>query len=95
MIAPAMTRIGEPQRTIEDVPMPMPVRRRVVPMPKPGEEPEKVPVRVTPSKEPRKEIWNRIGLEVTEIPYYCPECGREMEMEDGTLYCLTHGVMYE
>ena len=92
MVLPTMTRIGEPQRTIEDVPMPMPIRRRVIQIPK---EPEKVPVRVGPSKEPNKEIWSRAGLEVTEIPSHCPMCGRETEVEDGILYCPVHGAVYE
>ena len=92
MIGPLLTRIGEPQKTKVVERPPVPIRRRMIPVPK---LPEKVPVRRIPEKEPERKIWEGIGLHVTEIPYFCPECGREMEVEDGLLYCPVHGVIYE
>lgn len=91
-----MTRIGEPEkvRTIEKPPVPL-----RIPM-KPIRVPEKIPVRI-PEREPvtvgapRVAVWNRIGMTVTEIPYSCPICSSDMVMEDGTLWCPEHGVVYE
>ena len=97
-----MTRIGEPQRTVRDVPVPYPMPK-VRPLP----EKEPVPIRRVPikiseplkkmmpvGKEPERKVWARAGMTVEEIPYACPQCGREMTMEDGILFCPEHGVMY-
>ena len=87
-----MTRIGEPKRTvIKEHPM-IPARRRRS-IPYPIKEPEKVPVRVTPSEEPSKEVWNSIGMDIAEIQYSCPKCGRELNVDEGILYCPDHGVL--
>jgi len=93
MISPMLTRIGEPQRTIEVDRPPIPIRRKVEPI----KIPEMVPVRrvVPERREPDKQVWANYGFKVEEIPYACPSCGRELEQEDGVLSCPEHGIMYE
>ncbi len=90
--------IGEPQktRTIESPPVPVRIPARPFRRPaQPFKVPEKVPVRVpTPTKAPDKQLWGRIGMRVSEITYACPTCGREVEVENGVVYCPDHGVIY-
>lgn len=91
MISPVLTRIGEPQRTIEVERPPIPIRRRMVPI----KVPEKVPVRPIPQRKPDRKVWEDVGFIVEEISYSCPRCGRDLEAEDGVFYCPAHGVVYE
>ena len=89
-----MTRIGKPIREVEDVPRPVraprivPRRREPAPEDAPDER-ELVPVRV-----PRREPAPRGTMIITEIPYSCPYCGRELELDDNVFYCPVHKVVY-
>lgn len=83
-------RIGKPIREVTTVPKPTRAPT-YIPIP----ERETVPVRRTPIKEPARRALGRSGMIVEEIPYGCPQCGREMDMEDGVLSCPQHGIVYE
>lgn len=100
-----MTHIGEPIRRVEDIPRPVrvpriePSRTPVEPFVIPEREP--VPVRRgVPEREPVRvggAILERLpGTDyvVTEIPYGCFVCGRELLSEGDVLYCPEHGVVF-
>jgi len=93
-------RIGEPVRrdTEEPTPrrIPVPIRREPVPVRRTA--PEKEPVRreMEPAKKQLslQEIGIAKGFTIEEIPYSCPYDGRELTMDEGTLTCPKHGVVF-
>ena len=95
-----MTRIrvpekeGEP-RVVTIIPRPpVPFRAPKEPERKPIREPVPVPVRrVKVPAGPGDTHLEKVGFSISEIPYACPECSREMVMEDGELYCPVHGSL--
>lgn len=90
-------RVGEPRREVVDVPRPVRAPKFVPERgPKPMEpfrRKEAVPVRRT--LEPARRALGTTGMTIEEIPYGCPHCGLEMNMEDGILSCPRHGIISE